>query len=78
MMLFPQAVIRSAETYKPNTVADFVYELAGTYNTFQNKHRVLQAENEDLIASRLFLCSKTAELIKISLELLGIETVEQM
>lgn len=78
LLQFPQAVQMGAESYKPNVISDYVFELAQSFNTFYNSIPVLKEEDQDVRNSRLFICAKTAEIIKKALELLVIEAPEQM
>ena len=64
-------------SYKPNLLANFLYELATQFNLFYQAHPVLKAP-EDRQPTRLLLCSLTARYLKTGLELLGIETLEAM
>jgi len=44
---FPEVVEQAATEYAPHLVAGYVYELAGRYNGFYNKHSILgRAKNE--------------------------------
>jgi len=70
-------VLKSAETCKPNLIADYLFELAKKFNTFYNSCPILNQEDE-ILYSRLLLASKTAETLKVGLSLLGINTVERM
>lgn len=75
--LFPSAVIKAAEAYKPNIIADYLFELAQKFNTFYNSMPVLKEESS-VLHSRLLLSHKTGLIIKAGLDLLGIRTVERM
>ncbi|HYG33501.1 MAG TPA: arginine--tRNA ligase, partial [Clostridia bacterium] len=66
-----------AEEYRPNFLCNYLYELAGYFTTFYEKCPVLKSEPEQR-ASRLLLCDLTARVLKQGLEVLGIETLEQM
>jgi arginyl-tRNA synthetase len=55
-----------------------VFELAQSFNTFYNSIPVLKEEDRNVRNSRLFICGKTAEIIRKALELLVIEAPEQM
>jgi arginyl-tRNA synthetase len=74
---FPSAILKAAESYKPNVLSDYLYNLAQTFNSFYNNVPVLKSE-EDELNTRIYLCSKTARIIKKGLELLGIKTLEEM
>jgi len=74
---FPSAVLKAAEGYKPNLVADYLFETGQRFNTFYNALPVLK-ERDEVMERRLSLCLKTAEVIKTGLGLLGIEVPERM
>ena len=70
-----------ARDLKPNILTDYLYELARAFSRFYDKKlgvRVIDAEREETRVSRLRLCDLTARTLKIGLNLLGINTVEQM
>jgi len=65
-----------AECY-PNHLCSYLYELAGIFMRFYEACPVLRAEAE-VRDSRLALLTLTAATLKQGLELLGLETLEQM
>ncbi|MEP6663936.1 MAG: DALR anticodon-binding domain-containing protein, partial [Verrucomicrobiota bacterium] len=65
------------EDYRPNFLCSYLYELASHFAGFYENCPVLKAEAAER-NSRLILCDLTARVLKQGLELLGIETVEQM
>lgn len=67
----------AAEEYRPNFLCNYLYELAGHFARFYENCPVLKAEPAER-ASRLVLCDLTAKVLKQGLEILGIETLEQM
>jgi arginyl-tRNA synthetase len=66
-----------AEDYRPNFLCNYLYELAGYFTGFYENCPVLKSEAEQR-ASRLVLCDLTARVLKQGLDVLGIETLEQM
>ena len=66
-----------AEEYRPNFLCNYLFELAGKFTAFYENCPVLKADDTTR-ASRLALCDLTARVLKLGLETLGIETVEQM
>jgi arginyl-tRNA synthetase len=66
-----------AEEYRPNFLCNYLYELAGSFTGFYENCPVLKSEARQR-ASRLVLCDLTARVLKQGLEVLGIETLEQM
>ncbi|MFO1513110.1 MAG: arginine--tRNA ligase [Verrucomicrobiota bacterium] len=67
----------AAGEYRPNFVCNYLYELAGKFTSFYENCPVLKAEPAER-ASRLVLCDLTARVLRQGLEVLGIETLEQM
>jgi arginyl-tRNA synthetase len=66
-----------AGEYRPNFLCNYLYELAGHFTAFFEHCPVLKSEPR-VRASRLVLCDLTARVLKQGLEVLGIETLEQM
>jgi len=66
-----------AEELRPNYLCNYLYELAGKFNSFFENCPVLKSDAETR-SSRLALCDLTAQVLKQGLQTLGIETVEQM
>jgi arginyl-tRNA synthetase len=75
---FQGALEMVARDYRPNWLTAYLYELANKYSSFFERRPVLKAEDENVKASRLFLCDLTSRTIAKGLELLGIQTVERM
>jgi len=74
---FPAAVNGAAENYRPNILADYLYDLAQVYSSFYQNVPFLKAE-EGIRESRIRLCRFTARILRQGLELLGIETRERI
>ena len=66
-----------AGEYRPNYLCNYLYELAGKFTAFYENCPVLKA-GDATRASRLALCDLTARVLKQGLDVLGIETPEQM
>jgi arginyl-tRNA synthetase len=63
--------------YKPNLICNYLYELAGRFTSFYENCPVLKSEPAQR-ASRLILCDLTGRVLTQGLNVLGIETLEQM
>jgi arginyl-tRNA synthetase len=74
---FPAAVCAAADNYRPNILADYLYDLAQIYSSFYQNVPFLKAE-EGVRESRIRLCRSTARTLKQGLDLLGIETRERI
>ncbi|HKI71189.1 MAG TPA: arginine--tRNA ligase [Verrucomicrobiae bacterium] len=66
-----------ADDYRPNFLCNYLYELAGRFARFYENCPVLKAAEPER-ATRLALCDLTARVLNRGLEVLGIETTEQM
>ncbi|MCF7864530.1 MAG: arginine--tRNA ligase [Kiritimatiellales bacterium] len=74
---FPAAIQAAADNYRPNILADYLYDLAQIYSSFYQNVPFLKAE-EGVRESRIRLCRSTASILRKGLELLGIETPERI
>jgi arginyl-tRNA synthetase len=66
-----------ADDYRPNFLCNYLYDLAGHFTSFYENCPVLKSEAEQR-ASRLALCDLTVRVLKGGLDVLGIQTLEQM
>ncbi|UOU99871.1 arginine--tRNA ligase [Chryseobacterium daecheongense] len=71
-------VEKAAESLSPALIANYVYDLVKSYNSFYQSNPILKLEDENLKQFRLNLSDLTGKTIKKSLELLGIGTVNRM
>jgi len=74
---FPECVEKAAELYKPNFIADHIFDLVQKFGTFYNSTPILKAEPTEM-QSRLLLAEAVANTVRTGLGLLGIETPEKM
>lgn len=75
---FKTVVAKSAEVLSPALVANYVYDLVKTYNSFYQSNPILNQEDKNVTQFRLNLSDITAKTIQKSLKLLGIGTVNRM
>jgi arginyl-tRNA synthetase len=73
---FPELIKSIAESYKPNLLANYAYELATLFNQFYRDCRVIGSGKFE--GSRLVLVKVVAQTLKNSLNLLGISAPEYM
>ncbi len=73
LLQFPATVLRAAELYKPNVLADYLFTLAQLYSRFYQSSPVLKSE-ESVRDSRIKLCAVVAAVLGEGLRLLGIRT----
>jgi arginyl-tRNA synthetase len=75
---FPTVITEAANGYSPAIIANYVYELAKSYNKFYHEKSILQAEDEVLKQFRLQLSASSAKVISKAMGLLGIDVPERM
>ena len=72
---FEFVVQRATDNFQPNELVKYLLTLTKSFNAFYEKHHVVASNNEEF---RLILSRRVAEVIKLGMYLLGIETVERM
>ena len=72
------ALRRAAELREPFEVAHYLYELASVFNTFYNRHVVLDVAEPVRSRARLTLVRATRSVLRSGLQLLGIRALDQM
>lgn len=72
---FPEIVLNAYKSLNPSVIANYSYQLAQIFNEFYHACRVIGSEQETF---RLALVQSFRQVLKNSLELLGIETIEEM
>ena len=77
LLAFPISALKAAETFKPNLIADYLYELSKKLNSFYNNCPILNQDME-ILKSRSLLIKKTGEVLKEGLKLLGIPVLNKM
>ena len=75
LVRFQEIVELAAESYSPNLLCNYLYDLAQKFNGFYNKHKIIEGENEKF---RLVLTSGVGQVLKNGLKILGISTPERM
>jgi arginyl-tRNA synthetase len=75
---FSEVLAEAGEKRNPAVLANYVFELAKEYNRFYHELPVLKEENPAIRNYRLSLSEITADIIRKSLDLLGIEVPHKM
>uniref|UniRef100_A0A7S2DLK4 arginine--tRNA ligase n=1 Tax=Octactis speculum TaxID=3111310 RepID=A0A7S2DLK4_9STRA len=78
LLRFPEVLQRLERDLYPNQLCDFLFETSQKFNQFYENCPVINAETDELRASRTALCATTAQLLQKSLELLGIGVVDRL
>jgi arginyl-tRNA synthetase len=77
ILLFPDVVPAILDGFKPNLLANYLYELAAEFHAFYESCPVLSAEPA-VRETRLALCDVFSRLLRLGLDLLGIQVPEKM
>jgi arginyl-tRNA synthetase len=74
---FAEIVPQVLNDFRPNILANYLFELANSFHTFYEACPVLKAD-EPVRLSRLALCDLTGRVLQRGLKLLGIDVPEKM
>jgi arginyl-tRNA synthetase len=74
---FAEIVPQVLNDFRPNVLANYLFELANSFHAFYEACPVLKSE-EPLRSSRLALCDLTGRVLQRGLDLLGIKVPEKM
>jgi arginyl-tRNA synthetase len=72
---FPEVIVTATNDFAPNLLCQYLFDLAQKFNLFYQKHRIIDSKQKEF---RLFLTAVTAQVLKMGLEILGIEVLERM
>jgi len=72
---FPGIVLHAHDSFNPSVIANYSYQLSQTFNEFYHSCPVIGSENELM---RIKIVEAFKIILKGSLNLLGIETLEEM
>jgi arginyl-tRNA synthetase len=77
---FPEVVVIAGETYQPSEIARYLHELGQLFNDYYHLVPILNDTSlaPSLAKARLELAVAASLVIKKGLDLLGVETVEEM
>ena len=75
---YPDIIKLAAEHFSPALVANYLYDLVKSYNTFYQNLSILGAEDKHIRNFRIALSFKVAEVISNASRLLGIEVPDNM
>jgi len=77
LLKFDEIIISAENELMPNRICNYLYELCQIFNRFYDQLSILKAE-KDIKQSRITLCYLTEKTLKLSLNILGIKTLERM
>jgi len=78
LIQFPIAIKSAADNYSPALIANYIFELVKTFNSYYQSTTILKIHDLEIKNFRLTLSNKVGEVIKNSMKLLGVEVPEKM
>ena len=75
---YPAMIEQACAEQNPSVIANYVFHLAKTFNSFYTEHSIANAETEEKKQLRLQLAGMTSNIIKSGMNLLGINVPERM
>ena len=69
--------IEQTTKVKTSHLCVYLYELATEFSSFYNQEKVM-VDDQEVQNLRLFLCAKTQIVLELGLNVLGIETLDEM
>jgi len=75
---YPTVIEQAGNEHDPSHLANYVYNIAKTFNSFYTEHSVMNAESTEKKQLRLLICELTANVIASGMQLLGINVPERM
>ena len=78
LRLFPQAVNQAAQAREPSMIAQYIQQLASYTHSFYTIRRVIDRDQIKLSAARLALVKASAQVLKNSLAIFGINALNKM
>ena len=75
---YPSALEQACEEHNPSVIANYVFNLAKTFNSFYTEHSIGNAETAEKKQLRLQIAGMTANTIKSGMQLMGIRVPERM
>ncbi|MFN8305711.1 MAG: arginine--tRNA ligase [Ferruginibacter sp.] len=75
---YPLMLEQACAEQNPSVIANYIFQLAKTFNSFYTEHSIANAESEAKKQLRLQLAIFTANIIQSGMQLLGIRVPERM
>ena len=78
LIQFPIAIKSAADNYSPALIANYIFELVKSFNSYYQSTTILKVNDLEVKNFRLTLSNKVGEVIKNSMKLLGVEVPKKM
>ena len=78
LLEFPKIIQEAANSFSPALIANYAYEVVKDFNSYYQSTSILGADSPSIISFRVALSQQTANVIKSSMSLLGINVPQRM
>lgn len=78
ILQFKEILSQSAKNGEPHLICNYIYELASNYSHFYEKYQILHKKNKKKTITRLKISYVISKILKIGLNLLGINVTKFM
>ena len=75
---YPSILINSYKDLSPAIIANYLYELVKSFNSFYQNHHILNSESKESSSIRISISIKTSSIIESACDLLGIDLPKKM
>ena len=75
---YPERVKQAGDDYSPAIIANYVFDLAKTYNRFYQDTPILNESDPHVVAFRVLISKVVKDVVRSAMGLLGIEVPERM
>ncbi len=74
---FEPIVVKASEGFEPSMISRYLLELAGEFNSFYNRHRII-TDDYNVSIARIIVSKMVGMVLKTGLELLGVFPLKEM
>jgi arginyl-tRNA synthetase len=78
LSLFPEVIKEAGDNHSPALIANYTFELVKQYNSFYQSVSILNEEDKSLKSARLMISENVAKVIRLAMQLLGIDVPNRM
>ena len=79
LIRLPQVIVSAANSREPHRLTGYIFDVAGLFNQFYQRpaSRIL-SDDKELTLARLHLCLVTRQVLRVVLELVGVDAPEEL
>ena len=78
LSLFPEVVKEAGENFSPALIANYSFELVKQYNSFYQSVSILNEDDDELKTARIIISKNVAKVVRLAMNLLGINVPNRM